>query len=128
MDLLISIKPNFVEKIILNEKKYEFRKTIFKRSVERIFIYSTFPEKKIVGYFVSGGIIKNSPEKLWENFGDVSGISYESFFNYFKGKDEGFAIKINDLNVFSKPIDTRKLENFKAPQSFYYIDGDVITQ
>lgn len=32
MNLIILIKPQFVEKIIAGEKKYEFRHRIYKRS------------------------------------------------------------------------------------------------
>ena len=46
MNLLISIKPEFVNKILANEKLYEFRKSIFKQKVDKIFIYSTYPVKK----------------------------------------------------------------------------------
>ena len=47
MDVLISIKPKYVKKIISKEKKYEFRKNIFKKNVDTIIIYTTSPEKKI---------------------------------------------------------------------------------
>ena len=75
MNLLISIKPEFVEKIISLDKKYEFRLSIFKRPVEKIFIYSTYPEKKIVGYFEFKELIKDSPINLWNKFSHVSGTT-----------------------------------------------------
>jgi len=121
MNVLISIKPKYVEKIISKEKTYEFRRTIFKKEVEKIVIYSTSPEKKIVGYFKSNKIIKNSPKNLWDDFSKRSGINKEDFFDYFKNKEEGFALKIDELEIFSKPIDTNKLREFSAPQSFKYI-------
>lgn len=124
MDLLISIKPNFIEKIISHEKKYEFRKRIFRKNVDKIFIYSSSPEKKIIGYFTAGEIVKDNPENLWDNFSHVSGISKEAFFDYFEGKKEGFAIEIKELTVFPIPINADELENFRAPQSFCYIGDD----
>ena len=125
MNLLISIKPEFVRKIISGEKKYEFRRSIFRKEVDKIYIYSTSPEKKIVGYFKCNKIINDTPQNLWKNFKDVSGTSKESFFEYFKGKETGFAIKIDDLHVFDQPIDTNILYDFKAPQSFSYINEDL---
>ncbi len=125
MNLLMFIKPEFVEKILCFEKKYEFRRTIFRQNVEKIYIYSTSPEKKIVGYFEFSGYVEDTPNNLWDSFSDVSGISKESFFDYFKGKDSGFAIKIDNLNIFSKPIDVNTLENFRAPQSFCYVNEDL---
>ena len=61
MNVLISIKPEFVEKIISHEKMYEFRKSIFKKNPEKIFIYSTSPQREIVGYFKPSKIIHDSP-------------------------------------------------------------------
>ena len=82
MNLLISIKPEFVNKILANEKLYEFRKSIFKQKVDKIFIYSTYPVKKIVGYFEASEIICKSPQELWNSFSEVSGISKKDFFKY----------------------------------------------
>jgi len=49
MNALTSIKPKYVEKIISREKTYELRKKIFKREVNNVFIYSTWPEKRLWG-------------------------------------------------------------------------------
>jgi len=47
MNVLLSIKPKYVEKIVNGEKQYEFRKRIFRnKNVRKAFIYSTSPTKK----------------------------------------------------------------------------------
>lgn len=126
MNVLISIKPEFVEKIITQEKKYEFRKRIFTKNVENVIIYSTVPDKKIIGYFESNEVFKDHPKRLWESFSNKSGISKNDFFKYFKDKDEGYALKIDNLNLFNNPINTDELNNFLAPQSFKYIDDEEL--
>ena len=122
MNLLISIKPEFVKKILSGEKKYEFRRTIFRQKVDKIYIYSTAPDKLIVGYFDFEEIIEDTPSNLWDKFNKCGGISKESFFDYYEGKEIGYAIKIGKLHIFPKPIDVSSLENFRAPQSFCYIE------
>lgn len=124
MNILLSIKPEFVDKILSNEKLYEFRKSIFKQEVEKIYIYSTFPVKKIVGYFELTDIICKSPKELWESFSDVSGICENDFFKYFAHVEKGFAIKIDNLVIFDEFIDMNRFDNFKAPQSFCYIENN----
>ena len=121
MDVLMSIKPQYVEKIISKEKTYEFRKSIFKKEVNNVIIYATAPEKKIVGSFELEDIIKDTPSNLWENFSNKAGISKNDFFDYFKGKDVGFALKIGKLNILDDFIDVDCLEDFRAPQSFMYV-------
>ena len=121
MDVLMSIKPQYVEKIISKEKIYEFRRSIFKKEVNNVVIYATAPEKKIVGSFELEDIIKDTPSNLWENFSNKAGITKKDFFNYFKGKDVGFALKIGKLNILDDFIDVGCLEDFRAPQSFMYV-------
>ena len=110
-----------MEEIIEGNKKYEFRKTIFKKEAKQAFIYSSSPTKKIVGLFSIGEITRNTPQKLWADFRDLSGIDEQEFFNYFRGKDEGFAIEINNLKIFDNPLNPKQhLPRFTPPQSFCY--------
>jgi len=46
MNVLLSIRPKYVEEIIKGNKRYEFRKSIFKKNVEEVWIYATSPTKK----------------------------------------------------------------------------------
>ena len=120
----MSIKPKFVEKIISHEKLYEFRKSIFKKAPEKIFIYSTSPQREIVGYFKPSKIIHDSPDNLWDSFSKVSGIFKADFFNYFENTPKGYAIKIDNLYVFPNPLKMINFTDFNAPQSFCYIENN----
>lgn len=126
MNVLLSIKPKYVEEILNGNKKYEFRKSIFKckEELEMIYIYSSSPVKKIVGAFAIENIIEDHPKVLWEKFSEFSGINDEKeFFDYFGSKNKGFAIKIGELEVFKSPTDPRILNpDFVPPQSFCYMD------
>ena len=52
MKILLSIKPEFVEKIISGEKKFEFRKSLPKRDgITTVVVYSTMPVGKVIGEF-----------------------------------------------------------------------------
>lgn len=130
MNALLSIKPEYVEEIEKGNKKYEFRKAIFKeREVHKVWIYESSPTKKIVGVFTVGKIIKDKPRKLWENFKDYSGIGKDAFFAYFLGKDIGFAIEIKKTVFFKVPIDPKRiLPCFTPPQSFCYFEEHVIKE
>ena len=122
MNLIISIKPQFVEKILSGEKKYEFRRRIYTKKVDKIYIYQTAPDSKIVAYFKPGKIIKDTPENLWKNFKDVSGTTEEHLMDYLHDKDEAYAIEITDLKIFKNPFVP---EGIKAPQSYKYINNDL---
>jgi len=126
MNVLLSIKPQYVKEIIAGRKKYEFRKSIFKnKSVKSIYIYSSSPEKKIVARFTPTEVVEDSPENLWLKYEGNAGISRNAFFNYFENKTNGFAIAIDALHIFKNPINPKEvLEKFTPPQSFQYI-GDL---
>ena len=126
MNALLSIKPEFAEKILRHEKEYEFRKTSFSRpsEVNRVFLYASSPTQEIVGYFTIGDVEKECPEVLWRQYGSESGINEQSrFMNYFSGVDSGYAIEIQDTHRLSQPIDPQAcFEDFRPPVSFQYVD------
>ncbi len=129
MDVLLSIKPKYVEEIKKRTKKYEFRKSVFKlfEDTDRVFIYSSSPVKKIVGYFKVGKILEEHPRVLWHELKDFAGIDEEDFFKYFENKEKGFAVSIEELNIFKNPIDPKKIkEDFRPPQTFSYIDENIV--
>jgi len=123
MNVLLSVKPKYANEIISGRKKYEFRKLIFKReNIEKVYIYSSSPVKKVIGIVDIDGIIIDSPQSLWEQCHEYAGISESDFFSYFKNSDIGYAIKISDVHEFSIPIDPYDMiKGFRPPQSFYYV-------
>lgn len=128
MNVLLSIKPKYANTILNGEKKYEFRKVIFKKkNVERVYIYSSSPVKKIVGSFIVGEIIEDHPERIWKKCQNKSGIAKEDFFSYFNGSEKGYAIKIVNLEPMKEPIDPRKIfQDFVPPQSFCYLNVPLV--
>ncbi len=127
MNVLLSIKPQYVEKIKDGSKKYEFRKYLFNKNnfkkIEKVYIYSTSPIKKIVARFTIEKILENHPKYLWEKCKEFSGIEKSEFFRYFGNREKGIAIRIVDIKFFKKPIEPKSvIPNFIPPQSFCYID------
>ncbi len=123
MDVLLSIKPKYIEFLINGQKKYEFRKTIFRRNyINTVYIYATSPVKKIVGAFRIGEIIEDQPSNLWQRFNGVSGLNEDEFFKYFQDENTGFAIEIKDIEVFEPPLNPAEIiPDFVPPQSFCYV-------
>lgn len=128
MDALLSIKPEFAEKILAGEKQYEFRRTTFRDadSIEFVYMYASAPKKRIVGGFTMGRIVEATPEELWELFGDQSGIDDRGrFMAYFEGVETGYAITIEYTYRLQEPVDPEEtFDHFVPPVSFYYLDGE----
>ena len=63
MKVLLSIKPEYAEKIFSGEKRYEFRKAVFKNQlIQTVVVYATMPVGKIIGEFNIKQILKDEPE------------------------------------------------------------------
>ncbi len=127
MNVLLSIKPKYVEEIKNGNKRYEFRKSLCcaknRDKLEKIFIYSSAPVQKIVARFFVEEILEEHPKSLWDKCKDESGIGEVDFFKYFKDKNSGLAIKISELKFFKTPIEPKEIiPNFSPPQSFCYVD------
>lgn len=129
MNVLLSIKPEFAEKILAGEKRYEFRKTTFRDPslVETVFMYASSPVKRVVGIFSISHVVEDSPTVLWDRFGDVSGVSSrDRFLQYFSGAETGYAIKVEAPTRFETPVNPRNhIEDFRPPVSFYYVNGEL---
>ena len=123
MNVILSIKPKYANAILAGEKKVEFRKLTFKKEIEKVYIYSSSPEQRIIGYFTIKNIIADTPENLWQKFKRVGSITEFDFFQYFENKKLGYSIGIKDYRRFKESIDPKTIfKNFVAPQSFMYCD------
>ena len=123
MEVILSIKSEFVEKIISCEKKYEFRKKIFKRGdISTVVIYETKPVGKIIGEFKVEKIIEESPLNLWEATKDFAGISKKKYLTYFQEASKAYALKISEFKEYNTPLEINEFDSTLsfAPQSFCY--------
>lgn len=123
MKVLLSIKPEFAEKILSGEKRFEFRKKIFKnKSVKTVVIYATMPVGKVIGEFEIDEIIENEPKRLWIQTQKKSGITKSFFDEYFKEKKTAFAIGVGRITRYEKALSLSCFGNgIVAPQSYRYL-------
>ena len=119
--LLLSIKPEYVEKILQGEKKFEYRKRLAKEDVSYIYVYSTAPSMKVVASVHIEGHLSDSPTALWEKTKAAAGISRAKFRDDFRGCKTAYAYKLGKVEVFESPKNLSDFGVAVAPQSFVYI-------
>src|SRR5574344_627207 len=122
-EILLSINPQFGDKIISGEKKYEYRTRVAKKDVKKIIIYCTFPRMKILAEAEILEVIKKTPEDLWEETKDASGITKTFFDKYFKGHEFAYADKLGKVKEFKKSKTLSDYGCKSAPQSFFYVNN-----
>lgn len=127
MNVILSIRPNFCKMIFSGQKKYEYRKRVFKRTdIDRVYVYASKPFCRIAGYFTIAAMIEDSPNVMWQMTHEGSGITKEYFDAYFKNCDMAHAIKIGEVVKLDNPIDPKEvIKDFHAPQNFMYVDYDI---
>lgn len=121
--VLLSIKPEFADKIFRGEKQYEYRRTLFACvSVKKVIVYATSPISQVVGEFEVDDIISMSKHALWKSTRNFSGITWRYFSEYFKGKTRCHAIKVKNPMRYSSPIPLCEASGLThPPQSFAYV-------
>lgn len=121
-EIILSIKPQYVERIINGTKKFEYRTRIPKSNINKIIIYSSYPVKKIIAEVDVLKVLKLiTPEELWESTKDFGGIDKSSYDKYFEGRDIAYAYKLGEIKEFIEPKSLNDYGINYAPQSFIYI-------
>ena len=124
MRVLLSIKPQYVDKILSGEKTFEFRKQSFKRTgINTVIIYATMPVGKVIGEFSILSILEDTPLNIWELTKKKAGIDKIFFDEYYKTKTKAVAIQIGRITQYDTPLELYELgENLIPPQSYKYLD------
>jgi predicted transcriptional regulator len=125
--VLLSIRPDFAERILCGEKRYEFRRTLFRDgTVRKAIIYASSPVCRVVGEFDIENILSLPMHTLWRKTRQQSGISWQFFSEYFKGKSECHAIKVANPVRYREPVPLTEAVGLQCPpQSFAYVESTL---
>ncbi|MCK4404849.1 MAG: GNAT family N-acetyltransferase [candidate division Zixibacteria bacterium] len=126
-DLVFSIRPTFAEKIIKGRKKVEVRRRFStKWKGATALLYASAPSRHFVGEAIIGEVITSSPEKIWSDWKDELGCTFDEFASYCNGASEVSAIIFKEVTPFKYPIPQIQMEHLvqqelRAPQSFLQV-------
>lgn len=121
--ILISIKPEYVNEILSGRKKYEYRKVKAKKdNVDKMIIYATAPIMKVVAEIEILKILEDSPDLIWENTKEYSGINKSFYDKYYENRNIAIAYQLGKVEKYNKPKELSDLGISYSPQSFIYID------
>jgi len=119
--ILLSINPEYVERIFAGSKKYEFRKRLPNKTVGKILMYSTAPIMKVVGEVQIVETISGSPTALWEHSKKFAGISRDKYRKYFKDCKVAYAYQLGQVIRYDPPKELQEFNINMPPQSFIYL-------
>jgi len=126
--LLLSVQPIWADLIVEGRKTIELRRKKPKRIVvgDSVFIYSTSPEKKVIGYAKLKGVI---PVKAYlaGAYSKEACCSDEFIDKYFEGLEWGYGLDLTSPIRFNTPIDIKEY-GMKPQQSYRYISPELANQ
>lgn len=121
--LVMSLKPKFARAVISGDKHVEIRRSFASRWVdERVCIYSSAPDQRLVGEANIQKVINADPEQIWSLYGPEMCCDRAEFDAYAKGASELAAIRLSQVVKYDRPVplaDIRALNrHFSPPQSY----------
>ena len=119
--MLLSINPEFVERILNGTKLFEYRKFRCREDVDKIIIYATAPQKQVVAEAEIEYIIEDAVLNVWHQTKQHSGITYSFFRKYYKGKKKAVAYRLKNVVLYDKPLSLEDIGVSCAPQSYCYL-------
>jgi predicted transcriptional regulator len=124
MKVILSIKPEFAEKIFNGTKKFEFRRRIYKNEkVKSVIVYASAPISMVIGEFAIETVHFDDLNSLWDSTSEFAGISEAFYREYFSGKNFGYAIEVKEVKKYREPVGIRESYGIAPPQSFAYVDA-----
>ncbi|NQS98916.1 MAG: hypothetical protein HQ591_10720 [candidate division Zixibacteria bacterium] len=123
IDVLLSIKPKYANRIINRTKIMELRRRFSKKWIgSSALIYASAPERAIVAKVRIAHVIKDKPIAVWNNWKDAIDCSEEEFLIYTKDIDEVYGIlfgNVISVGPFYLTAMENKLEDTLTPPQSY---------
>lgn len=122
--MLLSIKPEYAQRIIDGTKEFEFRTRQCREDITKIIFYSTAPESKVVGEAEIDEVISGAPSAVWELTKHAAGIPRSFFRSYYKGRPVAVAYKLKNVIAYDEPKVLEDYGIMHIPQSFVYLEKE----
>lgn len=131
--ILISIKPNYIEKILAGSKIIELRKRLGKHFIpdNEIYLYSSSPVKALVGKTIIKKVVSKELSSLYHCKNEIlkdACITETDFDEYFGNSMFCHLIYLGKVTLIQKPLDIQFLRSvgISPPQSFCYLQKNVL--
>jgi predicted transcriptional regulator len=121
-DYMISLQPHHADRIRADEKTVEFRRRAPAiPNGSRLWVYSKRPRGCVEAVAEVTGLFRDRPERLWQYYSKLSGVSEAEFQQYFAGAHHGCAIIFSNVRPILPPITLPELralhDGFHPPRS-----------
>jgi predicted transcriptional regulator len=129
--LLLSIRPQYADKIFDGTKTVELRRIRPKLEAgDWVLVYVSTPVQALIGMFQVDRVEESSPNRLWTQVRGQAGVTRKEFDLYYMGADRAYGIFLKTTRQLPQPINLEYLKQvlsgFQPPQSYRYLTQDEI--
>lgn len=125
--LLLSVRPRFARALLAGTKTVEIRRRFPEVPPSMaVAIYSTSPQKAILGTMRARKLVRSNAEDIWRDYGAVMGLEQSELNQYLHGARECSVLELDRPILWPRPVnlDTlRRLLSVEPAQSFRYLTG-----
>jgi predicted transcriptional regulator len=133
MYIMLSIHPEYAEKIFSGIKLWEYRKKVpvgdKAAQIKGVVVYATAPVSRLIGEFATDFTrVRHDPIETLRcrtHAASLGGIACEDFSKYFEGHEYGYGIPIFGTLLYDNVKVQPTLADFgvkKPPQSWVYLE------
>lgn len=129
--LLLSVRPRFARGLLSGTKTAEIRRRFPDIPPGMtVIIYSTSPEKAILGTMRAQRVVRSNADDIWRDYADVIGIERTELTDYLDGASECSVLELDSPDLWSRPVqltELRSVLHVEPPQSFRYLTSRQLT-
>jgi len=127
--LLMSIKPEYMQKILTGEKTIEIRRTRTNVAEgDLIIFYASSPMKAILGAAMVVTVVTGAPGAIWRKYKRELGITKSVYDVYYSCSVKAYGIILDKIWEYESPVSLEKIrefwEGFVPPQSYRYLSKE----
>jgi predicted transcriptional regulator/ribosomal protein S18 acetylase RimI-like enzyme len=130
VSLLMSIKPEFAERILRGDKEVEFRRRFSTKHIgQTVLFYVSKPIGSFMFTAKVRDVFKSRTAELWSSHHQKGAIDKDRFDGYFSGVSAGYALVLTDVFPLASPISLEEARRVSSelspPQSFKRLRADA---
>lgn len=122
-EILISIKPKYLDLILSGRKTVELRKQSTRIPPgARLLLYASSPRCAVVGEARVAFREILAIDEIWATHGAAAAVTRDELDGYYAGTDRGVVLGLAEVRAFPSELPLRSLrgarEGFRPPQSY----------
>ncbi|MBN2532307.1 MAG: ASCH domain-containing protein [Spirochaetales bacterium] len=127
-NILMSIKPGYVEKILSGIKTIEIRRKFSSKWIgNKVVLYASNPLCALIGEALISKVSSGQPNEVWNQFSEQIGCTREEFNKYTEFTEKIYAIELSNLIPYRSFVFLTQIEHLlgndlKPPQSYCLLD------